>query len=82
MRAVKWTKVALVLVIPALALLLLGGSMRPPAVEAKPTAVITITNTLCLALTATDGDWNGDTVVNSLDGAYWSEQVQHTRRRG
>jgi len=68
MRAVKWTKVALVLVIPALALLLLGGSMRPPAVEAKPTAVITITNTLCLALTATDGDWNGDGVVNSLDG--------------
>jgi hypothetical protein len=68
MRAVKWTKVALVLVIPALAILLLGGSMRPPAVEAKPTAVITITNTLCLALTSTDGDWNGDTVVNSLDG--------------
>ena len=64
----KWTKVALVLVIPALALLLLGGSMRPPAVEAKPTGIVTITNNLCLALTATDGDWNGDTVVNSLDG--------------
>ena len=69
MRAVKWTKVALVLVIPALALLLLGGSMRPPAVEAKPTAVITITNTLCLALTSTAGDWNGDTKVDPDDGA-------------
>jgi hypothetical protein len=69
MRAVKWTKVALVLVIPALALLLLGGSMRPPAVEAKPTGIVTITNTLCLTLTATDGDWTQDGVVNSADGA-------------
>jgi hypothetical protein len=67
MRAVKWTKVALVLAIPALALLLLSGSTRTPKVEARPTTVLTITNTLCLTLTATDGDWNDDTVVDSAD---------------
>jgi hypothetical protein len=65
---VKWTKVALVLAIPALALLLLGGSMRTSVAEGRVTAIVTITNTLCLTLTATEGDWNGDEVVDSADG--------------
>ena len=67
MRTVKLTKLALVLVIPALALLLLGQSARPPAAEAKPSKIIMINWTLCLGLN-TDLDWSGDTVVNSADG--------------
>ena len=67
MRTVKWTKIALVLVIPALALLLLGQSARPPAAEAKPSKIIMINWTLCLGLN-TDLDWSGDTVVNNNDG--------------
>jgi len=67
MRTVKLTKLALVLVIPALALLLLGQSVRPPAAEAKPTKIITINWTLCLALN-TDLDWDGSTVVDDNDG--------------
>jgi hypothetical protein len=66
MRTVKLTKLALVLVIPALALLLLGQSARPPAVEAKPTSLLTISYILCFTLN-TDLDWDGSTVVESTD---------------
>jgi len=63
---VKWTKTALVLAIPALALLLVGQSIRPPAAEAKPVDIITINWVLCVTLD-TDLDWNGDGVVNAGD---------------
>jgi len=66
MRTVNWTKMALVLVIPALALLLLGQSVRPPAAEAKPTKVVTISWILCFTLT-TELDWDGDTNVDAAD---------------
>lgn len=62
----KWTKMALVLVIPALALLLLGQSVRPPAAEAKPTKIVTISWILCFTLT-TELDWNGDGEVTPAD---------------
>jgi len=64
---VKWTKVALVLVIPALAFLLLGQSTRPPAAEAKPTDILMISQSACLAFGA-GYDWNGDEVINPDDG--------------
>jgi hypothetical protein len=58
---VKWTKVALVLVIPALVLLFLGQSVRPPTVEAKPISIITINPTLCITLSSSlDWDRDGD----------------------
>lgn len=62
----KWTKVALVLMVPAVALVLLGQSARPPAAEAKPTAIVTINWTLCLTLGA-GFDWDDNSVVNSAD---------------
>ena len=66
MRTVKWTKMALVLVIPALALLLLGQSARPPAAEAKPTSIVTISWILCFTLT-TELDWTGNGIVDAAD---------------
>jgi len=66
MRTVKLTKLALVLVIPALALLLLGQSVRPPAAEAKPTKIVTISWILCFTLT-TELDWNNDGQVTPAD---------------
>jgi hypothetical protein len=69
MRTVKWTKMALVLVIPALALLLLGQSARPPAAEAKPTKLLTISYILCFTLN-TDLDWDGSTVVDAVDSTF------------
>jgi hypothetical protein len=57
---------ALVLVIPALALLLLGQSVRPPAAQAKPTTVLTISQIFCFTLT-TNLDWNQDGVINGSD---------------
>ena len=49
-----------------LALLLLGQSMRSPAVEAEPTGIVTINPLLCLVLTISE-DWNEDTVVDGAD---------------
>ena len=63
----KWTKVALVLVIPALALLLLGQSMRSPAAEAKPTALLTITKTSCIVF-GSAFDWDDDDDIDPDDG--------------
>jgi hypothetical protein len=63
----KWTKSALlVVVIPALALLFLGQNARPPAAEAKPTAIITVNWTLCLTLTTTI-DWNDNGHIDAGD---------------
>ena len=62
----KLTKLALVLVIPALALLFLGQSVRPPAAEAKPTKIVTISWILCFTLT-TELDWDGDGAVTPAD---------------
>jgi hypothetical protein len=67
-QAVKRIKVALVLAIPVVALLLLGHSGRTPTAEAKPSAIVTLNNVLCLTLTTTK-DWNGDTVVDAADSA-------------
>jgi len=64
---VKWTKIAIVLVIPALALLLLGQSLRSPAVEAKPTTILTITPTNCLTF-GSNYDWNDDGMIDPDDG--------------
>ena len=64
----KWTRVALVLVIPALALLLLGQSMRSPAVEAKIASIVTINPVDCVTF-GSAYDWNGDTKVDPDDGA-------------
>jgi Invasin, domain 3 len=66
MRTVKWTKLALVVVVPALALLFLGQSVRPPAAEAKPTTIITINWALCVSLDTTI-DWNGNGHVDDGD---------------
>ena len=66
MRTVKWTKMALVLVIPALALLLLGQSARPPAAEAKPSSLITVNYILCFTLNV-DLDWTGNGTVDAAD---------------
>jgi len=66
MRTVKWTKVALALMVPAVALVLLGQSARPPAAEAKPTAIITINWTLCLTL-GSALDWDDTGQVNAAD---------------
>jgi hypothetical protein len=61
-------KLALVLVIPVVALLLLGRSVQTPTAEAKPTAIVTLNPTLCLTLTLSL-DWNNDTVVDDADSA-------------
>jgi len=60
MRAVKLIKISLLLIAPALALLLLGGVLRPSVAQAKPKTIITINPTLCVALSLSS--W-----VNSAD---------------
>ena len=47
----------LVLAVPVVALLLLGRSVQTPTAEAKPTAIVTINSTLCLALTVEKPNW-------------------------
>ncbi len=68
MRAVKHMKIALLMVIPALALLVIGGSIRPPAANAKVTKVLTLTNIFCLTMNGT-GDWNNDGILDEADKA-------------
>ena len=62
----KRIKLALVLVIPVVALLLLGRSVQTPTAEAKPTAIVTINSTLCLTLTMSY-DWDSNTIIDSAD---------------
>ena len=57
---------ALMVMIPALALLFLGHTVRPPAVEAKPSAIVTFNWTLCFMLTVSE-DWNDDGIVDGAD---------------
>lgn len=64
----KWTKVLLVLVIPALALLFLGQSLRSPAAEAKPSAIVTINFVDCVTF-GSSYDWDDNGVINPDDGA-------------
>ena len=77
----KWTKVALVLVIPALALLLLGQSMRPPAAEAKPTAIVTISLTDCTTF-GSAYDWNDDERIDPYDGPILLSNCQSLNASG
>jgi len=63
---VKRTKLALVLVIPVVALLLLGRSVQTPTAEAKPTAIVTINSTLCLTLTLSL-DWDNSGIIDTAD---------------
>jgi hypothetical protein len=62
----KWTRLAPLLVVPVLALLFLGQSFRPPAAEAKPVDIITITPTLCTTFTSSI-DWDDDGIVTTAD---------------
>jgi len=63
---VKRIKLALVLVIPVVALLLLGRSVQTPTAEAKPTAIVSVNSTLCLTLTLSL-DWDNNTIIDAAD---------------
>jgi hypothetical protein len=63
----KYTKIALLVVIPVLALLFLGTNLRLPAAHATVTKVLTITRTNCVTLTG-NVDWNGDDFIDDSDG--------------
>ena len=55
----KHTKMVLLMVVPALVVLFLGGSMRPPAAQAEPIKVITLTDVMCLTMNGY-ADWNNN----------------------
>ncbi|MGD0764985.1 MAG: Ig-like domain-containing protein [Dehalococcoidia bacterium] len=55
----KHTKMVLLMVVPALVVLFFGGSMRPPAAQATPIKVITLTDVMCLTMNGA-ADWIGD----------------------
>jgi hypothetical protein len=63
----KYRKIGLLMVIPALALVLFGVNIRPPAAHATVISVITITRTDCLTLTG-NVDWNGSDSIDADDG--------------
>ncbi len=64
----KYWKTGLLMAIPALALVLFGLNLRPPAAQATVTSVITITKTNCLTLTG-NVNWNGNDLIDVDDGA-------------
>ena len=55
----KFTKLALVLAVPMLAVLFVGQNVRPPKAEARPTELLVINWTMCLTLNS-ELDWDGD----------------------
>ena len=63
----KLTKIALILVVPALVLILMGQNMQTPKAEAKVTSIITLNPSLCIALSISL-DWNGDGIADAADG--------------
>ncbi|MGA2285804.1 MAG: Ig-like domain-containing protein [Dehalococcoidia bacterium] len=65
----KYRKLGLLMVVPALALILLGTSVRPPAAHAQITKLMLITANNCLSLPG-NVDWNGSGDIDQGDGSF------------